>query len=421
MKVQHLSTSLIAAWPLCEMRGWNSYAERNARGNDWSSTEPTRFGNVVHDVCEEAHRLHMMGEAAPDPLEIWDRVWRRHDCYDLDYHKLGRETIGAFLERTLYEREGDTVGTEIHFALDLVTLEVWLLDDHAPADIEQLVRGIVRAGGVPVMSKIDRIDRADVAYFVVTDYKSNAQPFTRDEIQNSVQLLIYDLAVRAIYGEDVPAGEELRVKCTYDMLRWGRFDVEFDEAQRETLRAYLINLWHQIRHVKAPRPRRNQYCHTCEIRGNCPAYLEALESEAPEILVDGADVARVVEQWQDLKARIKIMEARAEELGSQLSALVIGADGGAVPVDEGREVVLAPNPRYEFPVRDTFRVFKRHGAIQAFVDVVNISNTSIRRALLQLPAKIRAEVEPLERKTYVKSTVKVRPITPSLAEGEEEG
>lgn len=409
MDVLHLSTSLASGWPQCPLRGWNAYVARNKFGNDWHATESTRFGNVVHEVCEEAHNLHMRGEPVPEPLDLFDEIWRLHDCHDPDYFSLGRAHLDSFLRRTLYGREGDTISTELHFLLDLTTLRPWLIDDWPWLDVVELVRKLISTGGVPVISKIDRVDR-DGLLLVITDYKTNAQPFARDEIRKSIQLGLYDLAARAIWPEAV------RVKCVYDMVRHGRFEVEFDDERREELRRYLVDLWHQIRRTEVPQPRLNQYCHACELRGNCPAYMEALEAEVepiyvPEKQLDGRGVAALVEQWEALGAKHKLIEARREELAAMLAPQVVAGDG-VLKVGDGREVVLQPNPRYEYPVADIIDLLKRRKATTMLPRIVNVSNTALARELKGIGWK--DEVEALRRQFFVASSLRIRNTRPTM-------
>jgi hypothetical protein len=296
----------------------------------------------------------------------------------------------------------ETIGTELSFLLDLVSMEIWMLDEYAPLDVDVLVGSVIDQGGVPVISHIDRVDRAGPRRFIVIDYKTNAQPFSRDEVEKSFQLCIYDLAVRALFADEGP----IEVECVFDMVRHGRFPVTFTADRREEVRSYLVSLWHQIRRTKTPPLRRNQYCYACELRGSCPVYQDLLESEVPEVLTDDADLLALVEQWETLSVRGKAIETRREELGSMLSTLVVTADGAPVKLRDGREVYLQPNPWSEYPPDRVYELFAAKKALVLLRDVMSIGKQKMDRALRGVP--FRAEVEGLLIRTFKKSSVKVR-------------
>lgn len=411
MDVRHLSTSLVGSWPQCPLRAWNSYATRNEHGNDYHGSEPTRFGTAVHDMMERLHRASMSGEEVPSFTRLFDEVWTEHACYDREYHGL-REQAEEFMVRSLGGRPPSqrTVGVETHFLLDLISDAFYDLEGMSETAITWLVDEIIETGGVPLISKIDRLDADDQGHWYVYDYKTNFQPFTRDEVENSVQLGIYDMAVRAMIGPDGVADDEDLlfggVTCIYDMLRHGRFSTVFSEEQREALRHYLINLWHQIRAVPVPRPRINTYCSMCEIRGNCPAYEDVLYSDVQEVATDSTYPSEILEEWEDMKAREKIIKKRTEELASQLSTIIVTADGEPVILEDGREVALVPNARYEYDARRVIDLLAENQALVLLPDLVSISNGAVDRVLRSMP--FRDEMLALKEKHFVKSSVKVR-------------
>jgi len=414
MEVKHLSTSLISGWSLCPLRAWSSYAARNTHGNDYSFSQPTEFGNVVHDTMEELHRLAQHTDEIPHPIDVFDDFWRKRKCTDLDYHILGRENIESFLDRSFKQRDGTTIAQELHFLLDVSIGRAWDLTDMWGDDIDSLIEDVLEADGVPIISKIDRLDYNDEANrYTVTDYKTNAQPFTRDEIDNSKQLGIYDMAVRALFRK----GEDIEVVCVYDMLRHGRFPVVFDDQKRGDLQVFLVNLWHQIDQAETVYPRLNQYCHVCEIRGNCPAYQDVLEQEIQPILTDDTDLVGLVESFEQMKSRIKILQNRVEEMGSMLSTRVVMAEGEPVEVGD-KMIYLQPNPRYEYPVDDIFALLERKKATALLPQIVNISNKALQRAMKQVD--FADEIEALKTKGYNKSSLKIKSTSPSPEETEDE-
>lgn len=405
MDVLHLSTSLISAWPLCPLRAWSSYVTRNQHGNDYSGTEPTRFGNVIHEVAERAHKISMAGGEVPSPIDLFDEVWREWDCFDYDYHALGLSKVEDFLRRTFMDRPATarTIGAELSFLLDIVNGTCVLIGEMSRDEVSKRVARIIALGGVPIISTIDRIDfDEETGIYRVYDYKTNAQPFARDFVENSLQLGIYAIAAIILFE---PESYD-HVVCVYDMVRHGRFQVQFSPERLQEQAHYLENLWHQIRQAQTAEPRINQFCYTCEIRGNCPAYIEALEMEQPPIWTDTSDIEEVVRQFQLCKDMEKVYKNRAQELGAMLSEQVVSADGNPVAVGDSKEVYLQPNPRYSFDVRKVMEVLERNRAISMLPSIIKVQNTELDKALRSVPFK--DEIMALREQGFASSSVKIR-------------
>ncbi len=358
MNVAHLSTTLVSNYPQCPSRAWRSYERRLEYGDDNEGTDPTRFGTVVHGSLEDLHADWAGLDVEPREfinlitdeflIETFDRNWKRGSCYDFDFYMFGKDKVASFMRRSLVNRLGKTVYTELDFVLEVETNKVWL-----PANGEErkrYVNEILRRGNTPVASKIDRIDRIELdggrVRIEVTDYKSNILPFTRDEIENSRQLGLYDIVVRVLF----PEADEF--ECIYDMLRWGRFPVTFSDEFRSYLRSYFTNLWSQIAAAEVPEERLNKYCRWCERRSECAVYKAALYSEIPTILTETTDTPEGIDamysEYERLADIVKLVEERKKEISLALSAK-IEKDAGVDPLPVGNmEYYLQQNPRYEY-------------------------------------------------------------------------
>jgi hypothetical protein len=323
-------------------------------------------------------------------------------AFDFDYYQLGRTKIADFLDRTINARRGDTIMVEINFVLDLVSLEYWICESYEQR--KQMVDMVIDRGGVPVASKIDRIDRVDETTFEIFDYKTNAIQFTQYEIENSLQLGVYDLFLRAVFPEAVD------VVCVFDMVRHGRFPTDFDDAQRENLRYYLINLWHQIRAESEPEERINNYCTWCERKLKCTKYqkaltedpvIDAIESNDPDTLLGLHDFQ------EDLKNRIKILEAESKRINEMLSEKIV-QDNFGEPLQLGdKEIYLQPNPRYTYPIRDIYKILQSKRSLVVLKDIVNVSNTALERTLKNRP-DLKELIEPLKQTSFAASSLKAR-------------
>jgi hypothetical protein len=386
--IKQLSTTLISGWggeEGCPRRAWRSYQRRLWLGDDNEGTDPTRFGTVVHGTMEEYHSFllenpeaakHDGPEVMEFVMELFDNQWRTGTCYNFDIYQFGRTKIYDFLKRSIFNRLGETISTELMFVLDLDTMQVFL-----PATYEEalkIIERILAIGNIPVLSKIDRIDRVKPGHYEVYDYKTNILPFTRDQIEHSTQLGIYDMVVRAIYPDAT------QVTCIFDMLRHGRFPVEFDDAFRQDLRRYLINLWWQIDAAEKPEERINKYCRWCEIRSDCAAYRASLDSTMPAVLTESFDTQEGLQTWQHEYERlgdlIKIASERQKEIKEALGAKIV-KDGLGEPYQVGdMEMYLQPNPRYEYDKKEVLRILTEQRSTVLIPDLMGtVSKAAVER------------------------------------------
>lgn len=400
MDVRYLSTTLIKNYPICGVRALDGHLKRLEEGDGEWGSNPTRFGTVVHDVAEEMHQLDMKGKTA-DPMQLFDKHWRLSNLSDFDYYEFGRETIAEFIDRTLYNRNGVTIATEFGFILDLVDGGVWPTADMSKSEFDKTCAKIVKKGGVPVASKIDRIDRLPDGSLEIFDYKTNRQPFTRSEVDNSEQLFIYDMAARSLYP-DAPD-----ITCIFDMLRHGRFRTRFSDEKREAIRNFIINLWHQIKKDTIVEPQLNTFCSWCEIKENCQVYAAALIGDInhPAASPDEMTDAEMWNAYDKLQIVAKLAKERADAFKEVIIAKVI--DEGPIPIDDTYEMSLIQNPRYEYPILDVFSVLKKRGAISLLTKCASISKPSLEKAI-RGRVELQSEIAPLLQKTFAKPTLKKR-------------
>lgn len=411
MEIKHLSTTLMQGWPDCPARTWEQYELRNHSGDSFEGPNPTRFGSIIHEVAETFHEQLMSGislDTVTQPIELFESIWRRHKLADYEYFQLGRVMVESFLHRTLYEREGDTIGTEVLFVMDLDAEKVWVRLDATPDMIWKKVEEILRKGNVPIVSTIDRIDRVDANTLEITDYKTNVLPFSRWDIDNSVQLGVYDLAVRILY----PEAEN--VKCTYDMVRHGKISTFYDDEQREGLKSYLRVLWDQIAQTAEPEERINRYCRWCDRRDVCNAYRRVIESDLPIILTLDSDTLEgrrdLFFESDQLKSKAKIIDNRLKEIESMFAAIYAKNGGQPIPMAGKQEAYFAPNPRYEFDIRAVYDLLKAKNALSLFKDIAKIQNTAVDR-VLKGRSDLKEAMLKFKGKYMVKPSMKRRRIS----------
>lgn len=391
---------------LCPKRAFRSYDRRNLLGDDNEGTNPTRFGTIVHAVMEETHKRMISHEITDNTdvailaSELFDARWAAGTCYDFDYYQLGKDKIGEFVSRSIFNRRGRTIATEFFFILDLTTNRYWI----NPENPLELCAKIKAMGGVPFMSKIDRIDEVTPELeYEVHDYKSNFLPFTRYEIENSKQLGGYVLLVKAMHPE-------AKVLAVYDMVRHGRFPVEFPDIWLDDLRSYLIGLYRQLESLSdsaEPEERLNKYCCWCEIRGTCATYKEELTKPLQSVATETLDREATWQEFETLQLRSRIIEKRMDELKEMFGAIIIKDNKGEPLAVGDREIYLQINSRSSYDTKGVLDVFKQYGCMTLLENVASIGKGNMARVLRTRP-ELKAAADEHLTKVFNKPSLKSR-------------
>jgi CRISPR/Cas system-associated exonuclease Cas4 (RecB family) len=164
-------------------------------------------------------------------------------------------------------------------------------------------------GRFTVLGFIDRVDRIDDETIEIVDYKTNRQLFTREEVDTSLQLSLYELAVRRIW----PWAKKVRL--TFAMLRHGiRQTTTRTPEQLEAALAYVDTLG-QMTEAETDFPARvSSNCVHCDHRAHCPAYAEALTGKRTILGADPDDLDAVAREREEVSKLAKILYARKSEL-----------------------------------------------------------------------------------------------------------
>jgi RecB family exonuclease len=162
-----------------------------------------------------------------------------------------------------------------------------------------------------VVGSIDRVDVDDEGRFHVVDYKTNRKVKDRARVAGSLQLSIYALACRHLYGA-LPATVSL------DFVVAGvEVVAELDELDLDAARQAVLDTAAAVR-AEAYEPRPNPLCDWCDFRAVCPAWatgegVEALGPLVAELRTRRREVARDVRDLRDLEAGVQRIAAELAE------------------------------------------------------------------------------------------------------------
>lgn len=184
-----------------------------------------------------------------------------------------------------------------------------------------------------VVGSIDRVDVDDEGRFHIIDYKTNRKVKDRERVASSLQLAIYALACRHLYGS-LPASV-----CLDFVVAGVQVTVPIEDIDIEHARQVILDTADAVR-AERYEPTPGRLCDWCDFRAICPAW----EGEGPDVL------GPVMEELVALRRRVardvrslRELEAGAARLAAELDDTDADADGAAAPQPaasdhaEGRE------------------------------------------------------------------------------------
>lgn len=289
-KNQHLSYSRLSRFETCPLSYRLHYIEKKQA----EPGLPLRFGKTIHAVLERLIK-EVVDDERTGPLseqraiELYREAWGAERLTGMDVFAEGLAILRRFIAEQGVVDHRDVLAIEKEFRLPV--------------------------GPFEVLGFIDRVDWIDDETVEVIDYKTNHQLFTRDEVDTSLQMSLYEVAVRRLW----PWAK--KVKLTFWMLRHGvRQQTTRTEEQLADALAYVETLGRQTENATEYPARLNTNCSYCDHRKQCPAYAEALKGKREFIVEDLADLEGVAREREEVARLAKALYARKEELEDILKA-----------------------------------------------------------------------------------------------------
>lgn len=289
-KNQHLSYSRLSRFETCPLSYRLHYIEKKQA----EPGLPLRFGKTIHAVLERLIK-EVVDDERTGPLseeraiELYREAWGVEQLTGMDVFAEGLAILRRFIAEQGVVDHRDVLAIEKEFRLPV--------------------------GPFEVLGFIDRVDWIDDETVEVIDYKTNHQLFTRDEVDTSLQMSLYEVAVRRLW----PWAK--KVKLTFWMLRHGvRQETTRTEEQLADALAYVETLGRQTETATEYPARLNSNCSYCDHRKQCPAYADALKGKREFIVEDLADLEGVAREREEVARLAKALYARKEELEDILKA-----------------------------------------------------------------------------------------------------
>lgn len=348
MIIPYLSASRVNNYLICPHQYYLNY-ELNQR----QDTEVTIFGKIMHKTTEllMLSDLKNIDNHEKHTLKLFDNTCKEFPAISYDWYKLGVNLIKKMIDEEdyLWWHEGLIETPELYF-------EYWLNDE------------------ICVLGYIDLVVEVNKDTLVVIDHKVSKLPKSQEEVDNDIQLGIYDIVVRDLF----PGYKNYDLALNY--YRHSPVYTRRTDEDRENLKNFLINIFYQICNDNEHIPRRNNLCGFCVGRMNCPAYdmaeneligKEQLYNLTPEELAIEFDkVNQIAKTYYRRKKEIE--EILAEYMENQPGNKVQLGDKTITQVVQ-KKTVFDPYDIYD------------DMAIEDFLDCVSITKASLEKIAKEKP------------------------------------
>ena len=332
-KLDYLSVSKIQSYEQCPACFYHEYISDETTHVD-NANYYTKFGSIMHEVCEIIMRTYRDTGIVLDPVNILNDVWKRYDLTGLDTYEEIKGLLQTYFKANPVDKRGDT-----------------------PVIIEQEWRGELGGCTFGLMIDYAGIKKKNPKIGILRDYKTNRMPFTVADLQSSLQLRIYQIVLQRYLMPEVE-----KWIAGYDLFYYGWQQCKsFTEDDLKSAEDYVANVYHQITTDNVWEEKLNNYCGYRECRHTCPTYQKALKngevSHIKYVNDANTDWAAIDHEREEMTALGKAAYNRKSELEAMLKYHVeeVTRQGGKVVID-GQELMIYSQSQPAFNYDDVYRV-----------------------------------------------------------------
>jgi RecB family exonuclease len=324
-----LSYSSINTYETCPAKYRFQYEERLPT----ASSPALTFGDVLHRALFRFHDR---------PVPVAPSLEDLHGFLDDEWSDDGYRDPG---EESLYKDHARQVLADYH--------RENAGQFRIPAALEY--RFTIEVEGVLLSGVIDRMDRIPGGGYEIIDYKTGRRLPPQARIDQDLQLSVYHLAAKEIWGIEP---EKLTL---YFLLPGQRMTTTRTAADADTLRRRIATVAERIAAGKFE-PRQNPLCDWCEFQARCPLFRHKYDRAGGD---PAPNMSAIVDEWIELKRRDWETYRRLEDLKALINSFceehgyqrLFGSDGAAI--DRRAQHVTAPDADRIRRILEPFGLWER--------------------------------------------------------------
>lgn len=180
-------------------------------------------------------------------------------------------------------------------------------------------------GDIRLIGFIDRLEMTPEGVVRIKDYKTNRMLYTKDELRQSLQASIYEIAVRDSTALSVTP--DTPVDFEFVLLRHGISQrTTRSESDLQLAVHQITSLVHRCEGSRHFEPQLNKYCAYCDHKLRCPLWREVVARGLPQARVNPNDLSAIAVEYERMTDAAKVLYARKEELADLMKIHLIGND-----------------------------------------------------------------------------------------------
>ena len=250
-----------------------------------------KIGIGVHTALEQFTRRMLTKKSFPDASD-----------YEFAIAAFMNSATSEGLESVNFYSDGRKMVTEFIDRFD---------PSEEVIDVEQKFK-LTTEDGIPIVGAIDKVVKVNEDTIAIIDYKTARNALTPWELQDDIQLSMYDLAASIMW----PQYKNRLLFLDYVRIN-KRVSTYRTDDDRKAFNEFLGSVWLQMQKLEEEEVtgKVNSLCGWCDYKTYCPAYASFLNSRTLELppLVEMTD-GEFLEQWVSVSDKKSILEARQREL-----------------------------------------------------------------------------------------------------------
>lgn len=356
-ELDYLSISKISTYQQCPYKFKEIYMTHDGVDDDDNGNVYTWFGTILHEVMDRSTKAWEDNGIKINPLVLYDEAWRENQLSDLTMYKEGRDLILEWFRiHPIGSLPYKTLSTEFEWRGKLSEIM-----ENVPKELENMYFGC----------QFDYVGELDETTAILKDYKSNRRPYTAVDLEDSLQLQMYEIILRKVYPQYT------NWITGYELFRFGWQQCgERSVEDLEAIKSFVINIGMQIVNDTKFDQTLNGLCGYCNLRHKCKRYCDFVNDpkrEIDTIKVDTTDMVAVNEAREQFGTLERIVKGRKDELSAIVKIEVENSVvKGEKLVIDGKELYLQAQsrPTYNYySVRDVMAVQGKAGLLESCITI----------------------------------------------------
>ncbi|MEE8300644.1 MAG: PD-(D/E)XK nuclease family protein [Desulfatiglandales bacterium] len=340
-----------------------------------------KIGIAVHDALEQFTRRMLAKKSFPDAsdyefaVSIFMNSATKLGLEKLSFYSDGKKIVTDYIDK--YDPSEEIIDVEYRFKLE--TPE-----------------------GIPIVGAIDKVVKINEDTIAIIDYKTSRTAMTSWQLQDDIQLSMYDLAASMIWPE-------YKNRILY--LDYVRIDKQVStyrtDEDRETFREFLVSMWTQFSKVEEEevRGRINNLCGWCDYKIYCPTYEAFINSDSIALtpLTEMED-SEFLDHWTSVNDKKSALESRQREL--KMIASERSMQGNDI-TDETRELYTTQAARTNYEIEEVVGIMPK----EDLFTVLAVNKARLDRYVKDHP-DLKTPLQKIAKVNYNAPVFKIKKVDP---------